>query len=182
MMRDIVISIAENKTRNIWTYDHIGPTSHPGSILTKHHPLVKSQGKPSLSRFYGSIAILSPSETVHACSQATRVVSMMGTLSSSRAEVFIIWSFANFLIFEIEWRLSDWSHTGPYFFPFFFLSLNLFPISQQKFYTKVGVTNLQSHDQYVEILLIYIEQMFSAGLDVLQFNAQKTAFLLQSFF
>lgn len=90
MMRDIVISIAENKTRNIWTYDHIGPTSHPGSILTKHHPLVKSQGKPSLSRFYGSIAILSPSETVHACSQATRVVSMMGTLSSSRAEVFII--------------------------------------------------------------------------------------------
>ena len=33
MMTGVAINVAEDNARNIWTDDHSGPTSHPGSVL-----------------------------------------------------------------------------------------------------------------------------------------------------
>ena len=33
MMTGVAINVAENNARNIWTDDHSGPTSRPGSVL-----------------------------------------------------------------------------------------------------------------------------------------------------
>lgn len=160
MMRGVAINIAETTTRNIWTEDHTGPTSHPGSILTDPHPLASwpspRAGKSSLSGLYGSIATPSPSGTVQTCSQVT-----LAELSPGwehwvpwGPKCLPVWSFAKLVDLWARAKTLDWSHTRPCFFI-------LFPTSQQKFYTKVGVINLHAHDQYVEILLIYTEHSLS---------------------